>query len=431
MVSREYDVLIIGSGMGGLCAGALLSSRGWKTLIVERLPRVGGRCSTLSYKGFRCITGVLGVELGGVVESLFREVDARFHVIPAGEPHYLIGGEIVAVPPKGGLRRLLEAASADRVGIAKILDGFATAAASPASIQPTSLGNWVRQFTHDERIMELFHAMVAPTLMVTPDEISAREYFIFVNRLKGIRKWGYCPEGSISLARALLKVIRKNNGDLWKGTSVRQISSRKKVATGAVLSKNGREVSVKASIVISNVGPRNTVRLAGEHHFGEDYLKSVREHLRPAAVLAIQAASDEPLMELDYLLVTGTRRMHSMYQPTNRCPHLAPNGKHLLIAAGSPVSSTGPFQPKEELRHCLMDLRDLIPDFEKRARVLLAGCYQGDWPGMHAWPGRDLPNRTPIENLYNVGDGVKPPGMTALPGVVASAIYVVQDILKS
>ena len=78
-----------------------------------------------------------------------------------------------------------------------------------------------------------------------------------------------------------------------------------------------------------------------------------------------------------------------------------------------------------------MDLRDLIPDFEKRARVLLAGCYQGDWPGMHAWPGRDLPNRTPIENLYNVGDGVKRPGMTALPGVVASAVHVVQDVLKS
>jgi phytoene dehydrogenase-like protein len=78
-----------------------------------------------------------------------------------------------------------------------------------------------------------------------------------------------------------------------------------------------------------------------------------------------------------------------------------------------------------------MDLRDLIGDFEKRAKILLAGCYRGDWPGMRAWPGKDLPCQTPVENLYNVGDGVKPRGTTALPGVVGSAFHVVQNILLS
>jgi len=31
---------------------------------------------------------------------------------------------------------------------------------------------------------------------------------------------------------------------------------------------------------------------------------------------------------------------------------------------------------------------------------------------MHCWPGRDLPQKTPIVNLYNVEDGVKPAGTT-------------------
>ncbi len=79
----------------------------------------------------------------------------------------------------------------------------------------------------------------------------------------------------------------------------------------------------------------------------------------------------------------------------------------------------------------MMDLRDLIPGFDTRATVLLTGCYHGDRPGMHSWPGRDMPQRTPVANLYNVGDGVKPPGTTALPGAAASAVKVVEEIMGS
>ena len=54
MADITCDVLVIGSGMGGMCAAALLSRKGYRTLVVESLPRVGGRCSTIEYKGFKC-----------------------------------------------------------------------------------------------------------------------------------------------------------------------------------------------------------------------------------------------------------------------------------------------------------------------------------------------------------------------------------------
>ena len=46
MQPQEYDVVVVGSGIGGLGAGALLAHRGYKTLVVEQLSRIGGRCST-------------------------------------------------------------------------------------------------------------------------------------------------------------------------------------------------------------------------------------------------------------------------------------------------------------------------------------------------------------------------------------------------
>jgi hypothetical protein len=48
---------------------------------------------------------------------------------------------------------------------------------------------------------------------------------------------------------------------------------------------------------------------------------------------------------------------------------------------------------------------------------------------MHCRPGWDLPQKTPVVHLYNVGDGVKPSGTVALPGAAASALAVVEDIL--
>ena len=37
----------------------------------------------------------------------------------------------------------------------------------------------------------------------------------------------------------------------------------------------------------------------------------------------------------------------------------------------------------------------------------LAETVRGDWPAQRSIAGLDLPQETPIPNLYNVGDGVR------------------------
>ncbi len=48
-MSKKWDVIVVGAGVGGLSAAALLAKEGRKTLVVERDDRVGGRA--LSFKG--------------------------------------------------------------------------------------------------------------------------------------------------------------------------------------------------------------------------------------------------------------------------------------------------------------------------------------------------------------------------------------------
>src|SRR5690606_9723739 len=50
---RPSSVLIVGAGPGGLAAAILLAHAGIRVRVIERLPRVGGRCSALESDGFR------------------------------------------------------------------------------------------------------------------------------------------------------------------------------------------------------------------------------------------------------------------------------------------------------------------------------------------------------------------------------------------
>ncbi len=77
-----FDVVVIGSGLGGLCSGALLANRGYKVLVLERNPSVGGRFSSLKHKKLMLPTGDSLVGMGGPLEQVCNEVDAPFDVTP-------------------------------------------------------------------------------------------------------------------------------------------------------------------------------------------------------------------------------------------------------------------------------------------------------------------------------------------------------------
>ena len=120
--------------------------------------------------------------------------------------------------------------------------------------------------------------------------------------------------------------------------------------------------------------------------------------------------------------------MSCMNTPSLLCPELAPKGKHLLMAGGTPLSSLPPYDVKADKEQIVAELKAEIPDFDRRAELLMVSYFRGDVPGYHSWPGFDMPQKTPILNLYNVGDGVKPVGWIGLPACARSAEMVVEDI---
>ena len=75
-----YDVVIIGTGIGGLTAGAFLAKSGLKVLLLEKGAQPGGYVVSFRRKGFTFdATGVFvgGCEPGGEFDTLLREVGVQ------------------------------------------------------------------------------------------------------------------------------------------------------------------------------------------------------------------------------------------------------------------------------------------------------------------------------------------------------------------
>jgi len=73
----QYDVIIIGAGIGGLVCGCYLAKAGLKVLIIEKNNKVGGYVQSFERDGFVFDTGVHSLEdiekegiLGGVIKDL-------------------------------------------------------------------------------------------------------------------------------------------------------------------------------------------------------------------------------------------------------------------------------------------------------------------------------------------------------------------------
>ena len=247
----------------------------------------------------------------------------------------------------------------------------------------------------------------------------------------GFREWGVCPEGSISLPKALARVIENNKGEIWTEAPASQIRLKNNAAHGAVILKDGREVNVQATVVITNCGPARTVNLIGRDNLDRGYVERL-EKLTPARAITIHVKSDIRLMDHDHLLIVGARRVVGLFPLTNVCPELAPPGVHYLVAGADPAGPLTPSEAKSEIDLSIEDLREILPGFDAHAEVIMTGCYHGSWPAMFSIAGESMSPKTPIENLYAVGDGfIAEPGMTAMVGAAGSGVAAAKEIAGS
>ncbi|MEH3139704.1 MAG: NAD(P)/FAD-dependent oxidoreductase [Mycobacterium kyogaense] len=432
MTSTEnrFDAVVIGAGAGGLFTAARLTKQGFRTLVVERLDKVGGRASTDDIDGFKVNTGAIVIEVGGITEQTCREVGARFDIREPQPPIlYRIAGKDVDVTG-GGWGFLL--GKLTRQG-AKLVKGIGAARNdSGLPEDELSTADWVRKYTKNEGVHGIFRNMCASVFAVGSEDLPARVFLTYFTRKSAFKRFGFHPEGTIGIWRALAEVVENNGGAVWLSTPVTKIHTDGDTVTGIDVTRDGESVRIEAPVVVSDVGPAATVSLLGEENVPPDYQDLVKKGDRPTSMISVNFASQERLIDVPGMLsFSKSRRLAYIANFTDVCPEMAPPGWNLYVGTSVPDNPTGDFDEEAETEFLLQDLRDNIDDFDSRARILNISVTRDDWPPQRAVAGYDMTHDTPFAGLWNVGDGVKEYANGGTTACAETAELVVEKIVAT
>jgi phytoene dehydrogenase-like protein len=426
----QFDVVVIGAGAGGLFTAARLAHRGYRTLVVERLDKVGGRASTDDIDGFKVNNGAIVIEVGGITQQTCEEVGAPFDIREPSPPIlYRIGGKDVDVTG-GGWGFLL--GKLTRQG-AKLVKGIG-AARSDSGLPEDEMttAEWVSKYTKNEGVQGIFRNMCASVFAVGSEDLPARVFLTYFTRKSAFKRFGFHPEGTIGLWRALANVVTCHDGEVWLSTDVTKIVVDGEKVTGVHVERDGETIEITSPIVVSDVGPAAAVALIGADNVPDDYRELVERGNRPTAMISVNFASQDRLVDVPGMLsFAKSRRLAYIANFTDICPEMAPAGWNLYVGTAVPKPSVGNFDEKAETDLLLQDLRDEIEGFDERATILNIAVTRDGWPPQRAVAGFDLPRDTPFAGLWNVGDAVKEYANGGTTACAETAQLVVDEIVQT
>jgi len=418
----NFDALVIGAGVGGMCAAARLSHKGYRTLVVESLDRVGGRASTREIDGFLVNTGALVIERDGMVARTMSDVGAPLNLFVPKPETVLRFGKHDLDASSGPIAWARTISPAALNLISAIFPPF-----RPKKGESST--TWLNKFTRSKRIHKLVDNVNGAMFAACNGDLPADVFLHYFSKKSSFKKIGLAPGGTIEVWKPLVSVVEAGGGEVWLNSSVTRLTfSPDGLVSGAEIDHNGSPVAISARVVVSNVGPLATVKLAGAENFPKGYAESVTKATDPAAIITVHFASQKPLAKFPGLaLFASSRRLVYAGNFSDPEQKRAPKGWYLYCGASVPRPARGEFDLEAEKQLLFEDLREQFPGFDE-ARILAIDVTAHEWPAQRAVTGYDLPQSTPIANLWNVGDGVKPWGDAGTAACAETGRIVAEEI---
>ncbi|NOY10997.1 MAG: NAD(P)/FAD-dependent oxidoreductase [Archaeoglobi archaeon] len=360
---------IVGAGLGGLLTGAILAENGYRVEVFERLPFIGGRFTSISYKGYEVSTGALHMiphGSKGPLARLLRRAGCRVEIVdsrPEAEIYWNGEREVVSRKsfPFRDLMKLNLEFLRLKLGRNRTLEEFGRGLS--------------------ERAYLFMRAFLGWSLSVFPDQISFGSIVPIYRQTERYRGPGIPVGGCRAVVEELAEVIKSNDGVIAR----EEVTALKPGESFGVYGKERRDYDV----VVSNLGHKLTMELLGER-YGE-----VKPESRG---VKYTIALDEPFVGHTGVLFTLGTRIAGMNEVTNADDNL---GKKHMLQAHQPLREGS----REEILAGLKELREILKGYSYE--VIAVQSYKGDWPVNRVMAGMKESNSTPYRNLYVVGDGAK------------------------
>ncbi len=261
-MTEKFDVIIIGSGIGGLISGCYLAKSGNRVLLVEKNSNLGGYCASFQRGEYHFDVGVhyLGGVKDGIMGTIFDELGLRDRIkIIRIDPV-----DRILIPPKNifiradwknTVEELQKQFPKEKENVYKFIS-FIKNNDLPRIYRKT-LGLSFKKLLDDcfksYEIKACFNVLLK-NWGVCAQDISAFSSSILFKEY--ILDPGYYPLGGMQqLPNELGKIIIENNGKILFNKKVKQILIRNNNVTGVMLKSGER---FQSNAVVSNADLRET-----------------------------------------------------------------------------------------------------------------------------------------------------------------------------
>ncbi len=226
---KNYDVIIIGAGYGGLCSGALLAHAGKKVLVLEKEDMIGGRAGSLVYSGQVLDDGAHIPSRAGHLEGIFSKIGIKYpDIVPIN------GSEIYH---EGRWKKAKELFTPDM--FKKVLSEMMKLSKSQiAELDDVPLNDWVSRVSNEEGIKMLFFYLGCSTSVGNRFETYSAGEMIYIMRefIDSGRKLneigGVIKGGMNGILQPLADFINSHGGEIRLNAPVDSVIINKGRATG-------------------------------------------------------------------------------------------------------------------------------------------------------------------------------------------------------
>ncbi len=407
----EFDVIVVGAGIGGLTAASLLAARGLKVLVAEAHNQCGGNCTSWRRRvpgrsGLFVfdagVQDISGLGPSGPVTNLLGQIGSSIAWERVHHLYWIDGIRVAAgQSQRAFVDALCEAFPAQADGIRRFMTEMAAiyrdlyadvgqTGGVPIPPRLEALHDWnrrhpaaarwaqerfadmLRAFTNDDRLHTLLQT-VSEYIATTPDNLSVRDMApLYGYYFEGGR---YPRGGSQTIANTLAGSISCRGGQIATKTRITEIVIERGRVTGV---RTAKGQTFTAPLVIANGDVvAMLTSLTDPHHLPAGYARRVASLKRGPSAVLVSLGLDTVMDLPPRIFIRKDGLSFGVGNPSVLDPNLAPPGCSavtllLLLSEAEAAAWPEPTDPsyrshKDTIAKCLIDAVEqaVFPGFSR------------------------------------------------------------------